>query len=164
MPPNDNSRPLSAGLLLYHVDGATIEALLGHPGGPFFSKKDTGAWTIPKGLVEPGEDLAEAARREFAEEVGWRPEGELEPLGEVRLKSGKRVVGFALRTEEPPATLLARFSPGQFRLEWPPRSGRYEEFPEIDRANFFPLALARDKINPAQAAFLDRLERLHQAS
>lgn len=156
--------PLSAGILLYRVDDAGAWALLGHPGGPFFGKKDAGAWTIPKGLVLPGEDLAVAARREFAEEVGWRPVGDLEPLGEVRLKSGKRVQGFALRTQEPADALLARFAPGLFTMEWPPRSGRFQEFPEIDRIEFFPLAVARAKINPAQAVFLDRLEQLIASS
>jgi predicted NUDIX family NTP pyrophosphohydrolase len=157
MAPGHNRRPLSAGILLYRIDGTTLEVLLARPGGPFFSNKDVGAWTIPKGLVECGEDLADAARREFDEEVGWRPTGDLEPLGEVLLKSGKRVVGFALRTDEPPADVLARFAPGHFTMEWPPRSGRVEEFPEIDRIAFFPLVAAREKVNPAQAAFLDRL-------
>jgi predicted NUDIX family NTP pyrophosphohydrolase len=144
-------------VLLYRVDADAISVLLGHPGGPFFGAKDAGAWTVPKGLVHPGEDLADAAVREFAEEAGWRPAGQLHALGEVRLRSGKRVAAFALRTHERPADLLDRFAPGVFSMEWPPRSGRMQEFPEIDRIDFFPLALAHEKINPAQRPFLDRL-------
>ena len=131
--------------------------LLAHPGGPFFAKKDAGAWTLPKGLVDPGEDLAAAACREFAEELGWAPEGELTPLGEATLISGKRVTGFALRVADLEESLLAQFVPGVFIMEWPPRSGKMAEFPEIDRIAFFSLDEAREKINAAQAVFLDRL-------
>jgi predicted NUDIX family NTP pyrophosphohydrolase len=134
--------------------------LLGHPGGPFFANKDAGAWTIPKGLADPDEPLEVAALREFAEELGWRPSGALAPLGEVRLRSGKRVVAFALRTDEPEDVQLARFRPGRFTMEWPPRSGRQHEFPEIDRAAFFSLDAAGEKISAAQRPLLDRLVKL----
>jgi predicted NUDIX family NTP pyrophosphohydrolase len=134
--------------------------MLAHPGGPFFQRKDAGAWTIPKGLMNADEPPEDAARREFEEEVGWRPEGELHPLGEVHLKSGKRVIAFALRTHEDPAQLYERFSPGVFTMEWPRGSGKLVELPEVDRIEFFALDAAREKINPAQAPLLDRLVEL----
>lgn len=152
--------PLSAGILLYRREKGEIRILLGHPGGPFFAKKDAGAWSIPKGLLAPGEDPEAGARREFAEELGWSPVGPLHPLGDVRMKSGKRVVAFALHDHDPEQQQLGRFQPGTFLVEWPPRSGRRQEFPEIDRIAFFTLAEARDRIIPAQAAFLDRLAQL----
>jgi predicted NUDIX family NTP pyrophosphohydrolase len=162
MPTSDRGKPapLSAGLLLYRVDDAGPSVLLGHPGGPFFRNKDFGAWSIPKGLVNDDEDLEAAAQREFEEEVGWRPVGQFEPLGEVRLRSGKRVVAFALRSDQSEEELLARFSPGQFTMEWPPRSGVQQSFPEIDRVAFFSLAAAHERINPGQTPFISRLERL----
>ena len=149
--------PVSAGILLYRETDDGVRVLLAHPGGPFFAKKDVGAWTIPKGLVGADEELAAAALREFEEELGWRPEGELTPLGEVTLKSGKRVIAFALRSHEEEAAMLARFAPGVFRMEWPPKSGKMAEFPEVDRVAFFSLDEARDKLNPAQGALLDML-------
>jgi predicted NUDIX family NTP pyrophosphohydrolase len=152
-----SSAPLSAGILLYRVDGGDVRVLLGHPGGPYFGKKDAGVWTIPKGLLATDELPEVAALREFEEELGWRPSGRLDELGEIKMKSGKRVLAFALRDDAPEASQLARFRPGTFSLEWPPRSGRRQEFPEIDRIEFFPLAVARDKILPAQAPLLDRL-------
>ncbi len=133
-----------------------------HPGGPYFAKKDVGAWTLPKGLIGAREEPAAAALREFEEEAGWRPAGELQSLGEATLRSSKVVAGFALATIEEEDAILAQFSPGQFVMEWPPRSGRHVEFPEIDRIAFFSLAEARVKINAAQAAFLDRLEAVIQ--
>jgi predicted NUDIX family NTP pyrophosphohydrolase len=149
--------PRSAGILLYRVEQNAPRVLLAHPGGPFFAKKDLGAWTIPKGLVDPGEDPRDAARREFAEELGWRPTGELVDLGEVTLRSGKHITAFALRSEEAEASMLARFNPGTFTMPWPPRSGKLAEFPEVDRIEFFPLAEAARRLNPAQAPLLDRL-------
>jgi predicted NUDIX family NTP pyrophosphohydrolase len=131
--------------------------MLAHPGGPFFQRKDLGAWTIPKGLLSAGESPTEAALREFEEEVGWRPDGHLQPLGEVRLKSGKRVIAFAVQTSEEPARLYERFSPGIFALEWPRGSGRLMEMPEVDRIEFFTIDVAREKINSAQQPLLDRL-------
>jgi predicted NUDIX family NTP pyrophosphohydrolase len=153
----DSSRLQSAGILLYRETPSGPRVLLAHPGGPFFARKDAGAWTLPKGLVDPGEDLGAAARREFAEELGWTPQGDLMPLGETTLKSGKRVTGFALRVTDMEESLLARFAPGVFTMEWPPRSAKSAEFPEIDRIEFFSLDEARIKINPAQTVFLDRL-------
>ncbi len=147
----------SAGILLYHHSGNAIRVLLAHPGGPYFANKDGGAWSIPKGLVGAGEDLAAAALREFKEEVGWRPSGELVPLGEVTLRSGKRVTAFALRTTDDEAQLTAQFQPGTFTMEWPPRSGQTAQFPEIDRIAFFSLDEAREKINAGQLPLLARL-------
>jgi predicted NUDIX family NTP pyrophosphohydrolase len=152
--------PVSAGILLYRKASGGVRVLLAHPGGPFFAKKDVGDWTIPKGLVAPDEELAAAALREFEEELGWRPEGELTPLGEVKLKSGKRVIAFALRSHEEESAMLVRFSPGVFRMEWPPKSGRMAEFPEVDRIAFFSLEEAREKLNEAQAALIDRLAQV----
>jgi predicted NUDIX family NTP pyrophosphohydrolase len=147
----------SAGILLHRRGAAGAEVLLVHPGGPFWAKQDAGAWSIPKGEVDAGEDPRACALREFAEETGARlSEAELEELGTVRLKSGKLVLGFALEGELDPATLQSN----TFDVEWPPRSGRIRAFPEVDRAEWFRLAAAREKLNPAQAAFVDRLEVL----
>lgn len=129
--------------------------LLVHPGGPFWQKRDAGAWSIPKGEVGEGEDALSAACREFEEETGVRPRPPFVPLGEVRQKGGKRVVAWAFEGDCDPGAIRSN----TFRMEWPPRSGREAEFPEIDRAEFFPLETAREKINPAQAALLDALAR-----
>jgi predicted NUDIX family NTP pyrophosphohydrolase len=146
---------VSAGILLYRQPGATLEVLLVHPGGPVWARRDLGAWSVPKGeYVEGEEEPLAAARREFAEELG-SPPPEAAPLdlGEVRQKSGKRVRAWAL-----PGDLdAAQVHSNTFAMEWPPRSGQMREFPEVDRAEWFPVAEARDRINPAQAAFLDRL-------
>jgi predicted NUDIX family NTP pyrophosphohydrolase len=147
---------LSAGLLMYRFRAGQLEVLLGHPGGPFFTNKDLGAWTIPKGLVDEAEDQLAAARREFEEETGTRPEGRFVPLGEVLQKGGKTVIAWAFEGDLDPAAIRSN----TFQREWPPRSGRWQTFPEIDRAAFFSIAEARGKINPAQAEFLSRLERL----
>jgi predicted NUDIX family NTP pyrophosphohydrolase len=141
----------SAGILLYR-DGP--EVLLVHPGGPFWAKKDAGAWSIPKGEHEEGEDARACALREFAEETGTAPApGELADLGTVRQKSGKVVQAWALAGDLDADAIRSN----TFALEWPPRSGRRAEFPEVDRAAWFSLEEARAKINPAQAVFLDRL-------
>jgi predicted NUDIX family NTP pyrophosphohydrolase len=150
-------KPTSAGILLYRQSADGLRVLLAHPGGPYFSKKDAAAWTIPKGLVAPGEGLPAAALREFEEEVGWRPVGELEPLGEVTLRSGKCVAAFSVRFADSEEWLLEKFRPGRFSMEWPPHSGNLAEFPEIDRIEFFSLEVARGKITPGQAPLLDRL-------
>jgi predicted NUDIX family NTP pyrophosphohydrolase len=153
---------LSAGILLYRQTPEGIRVLLAHPGGPYFSKKDAGAWTIPKGLVNVGEDLSAAARREFQEEIGVAADGELESLAEIRLRSGKRVVAFALAYHAAEEELLRGFQPGSFTMEWPPRSGKLSEFPEVDRIAFFSLSAAKEKINERQASLLDRLAELRR--
>jgi predicted NUDIX family NTP pyrophosphohydrolase len=146
----------SAGILLHRGDGESLEVLLVHPGGPFWAKKDEGAWSIPKGEVEEGEEPLVSALRELEEELGSSLDltpGQLSELGEVRLKSGKLVQGWAAEGEFDPATLRSN----TFTLEWPPRSGEQREFPEVDRAEWFAPERARQKINPAQVAFIDRL-------
>ena len=147
----------SAGILLYR-DGQTgpsdREVLLVHPGGPMWARRDLGAWSIPKGEVEPGEEPLQAALREFAEELGSpAPAGEPVALGEVRLKSGKRVRAWALPGDLDASMIVS----STFEMAWPPRSGAIQMFPEVDRAEWFGLELARQKLNPAQAAFVDRL-------
>lgn len=128
-----------------------------HPGGPYWMRKDGGAWSIPKGELEAGEDPRACALREFAEETGTLlPAGELVELGAVELKSGKVVLGFAIAGDLDASTVTSN----TFELEWPPRSGRKQSFPEIDRAEWFGLQAARAKLNPAQAAFVDRLAAL----
>ena len=146
---------LSAGILMWRRGAGGIEVLLGHFGGPIWAKRDAGAWAIPKGLVEPGEALEACARREFEEELGVKPEGPLTPLGRIRQKGGKQVEAFALEGALDPAAIVSNV----FTLEWPPRSGRFQSFPEIDRAAWFGLAEARDKILPSQAPILDALAR-----
>ncbi|MFC7894712.1 NUDIX domain-containing protein [Streptomyces sp. NPDC057381] len=144
----------SAGLLLHRPGTDGTDVLLGHMGGPFHTRRDAGAWTIPKGEYDPAEPAWDAARREFEEELGLPPpEGVAVPLGEVRQAGGKVVTAWAVEADLDPATVV----PGTFRMEWPPRSGRIAEFPELDRVAWFPLARAREVIVRAQAAFLDRL-------
>jgi predicted NUDIX family NTP pyrophosphohydrolase len=144
----------SAGLLLHRPGDGGTEVLLGHMGGPFYARRDAGAWTIPKGEYDPAEPAWEAARREFEEELGLPPPaGEAVPLGEVRQSGGKVVTAWAVEADLDPATI----APGTFRMEWPPRSGRIEEFPELDRVAWFTVERAREVIVKAQAAFLDRL-------
>jgi len=147
----------SAGILLHRAGIEATEVLLVHPGGPFWARKDVGAWSIPKGEVDDGEDPRACALREFEEETGTRlPEGALHDLGSVTLKGGKLVLAFAVAGDLDPATVRSN----TFALEWPPRSGRTQSFPEIDRAAWFGLEEARAKLNPAQAGFVDRLEAL----
>ncbi|MFI2632422.1 NUDIX domain-containing protein [Streptomyces collinus] len=144
----------SAGLLLFHPTDNGLEVLLGHMGGPFFARRDAGAWTVPKGEYEPDEPAWEAARREFREELGLPPpDGEAIDLGEVRQTGGKLVTAWAVRADLDPAAIV----PGTFRMEWPPRSGLLQEFPELDRVAWFGIDRARAVIVKAQAAFLDRL-------
>ncbi|WP_030316450.1 NUDIX domain-containing protein [Streptomyces sp. NRRL B-3229] len=145
----------SAGLLVFRHTGNGLEVLLGHMGGPFFARRDAGAWTVPKGEYEPESESAwDAARREFQEELGLPPpDGEAVPLGEVRQTNGKVVTAWAIEADLDPATVV----PGVFSMEWPPRSGRTQEFPELDRVAWFGLERARAVIVKAQAAFLDRL-------
>ncbi|MFE7447038.1 NUDIX domain-containing protein [Streptomyces chartreusis] len=144
----------SAGLLLFRRTDAGLEVLLGHMGGPFFARRDAGAWTVPKGEYEPDEPAWDAARREFQEELGLPPpDGEALPLGEVRQTGGKIVTVWAIEADLDPAAVV----PGTFRMEWPPRSGRTQEFPELDRVEWLDLDRAREVVVKAQAAFLDRL-------
>jgi predicted NUDIX family NTP pyrophosphohydrolase len=144
----------SAGMLMYRRTPQGLEVLLAHPGGPYFVKKDTGGWTIPKGEPDPGEAIEAAAVREFTEETGLPVAGERIPLGEIRQKGGKTVHAWAFAGEVPPGFVPTS---NLFEMEWPPKSGKRASFPEIDRAEMFPLEVARVKINPAQADFLDRL-------
>jgi len=146
----------SAGVLLYRLRDATPEVFLVHPGGPFWAKKDAGAWSIPKGEAEAGEDLLACAQREFAEETGFALAGPFQPLAPIRQSGGKVVHAWALEGDCDTAAVKSN----TFDLEWPPRSGRVQAFPEIDRAGWFGLAAAREKINPGQRGLLDALERL----
>ncbi|MFZ5690798.1 MAG: NUDIX domain-containing protein [Pseudomonadota bacterium] len=149
----------SAGILMYRRVEGRLQVLLAHPGGPFWARKDAGAWSIPKGEYGAGEDALAAARREFREELGIAPQGECQPLGEVTQKGGKVVTAFALSGDLDATAIM----PGTFEMEWPPKSGRLQRFPEVDRAAWFDIDEARIKIVPAQAAFLDRLLALGPA-
>jgi predicted NUDIX family NTP pyrophosphohydrolase len=148
----------SAGILLFRraAQASEVKFLLVHPGGPFWAKRDLGAWSIPKGQLEQGEDPRDCALREMGEELGAAPAldpDELIELGSVRQRAGKVVEAWAAEAEFDPAALFSN----SFAMEWPPRSGKEQEFPEVDRAEWFDLPWARDKILPAQGAFLDRL-------
>jgi predicted NUDIX family NTP pyrophosphohydrolase len=146
----------SAGILLFRRRGAEPEFLLVHPGGPFWTNKDAGAWSIPKGQIEDEEEPRACAIRELEEELGVAPEldpGQLIELGSIRQKAGKVVEAWAAEADFDPAALASN----TFALEWPPRSGKQQEFPEVDRAEWFGLEAAREKILPAQAELLDRL-------
>jgi predicted NUDIX family NTP pyrophosphohydrolase len=147
----------SAGILLYRLTGGSPEVLLVHPGGPFWARKDAGAWSIPKGEHGDGEDPLACAQREFEEETGTAlPPGPVAELGAVQLRSGKQVTAWAAEGDLDPEAI----SSNTFELEWPPRSGRIRAFPEVDRAGWFGLEAARGKLNPAQVEFLDRLRAL----
>ena len=148
------TQEISAGLLVFRQTEAGIEVLLGHPGGPFWAKKDDGAWTIPKGLVESGDDLLSAARREFSEETNLVIDGEVFALSPVNQKSGKVVHAFACEAD----FKLDIFASNTFEIEWPPRSGRRQSFPEIDRIANFVLPIAMKKIIAYQQPFLLELE------
>ena len=144
----------SAGLLLYRRESAGWQVLAGHPGGPFWAKRDAGAWSIPKGEHGPDEEPLDAARREFQEELGIAPpDGAVIDLGTARLKSGKVIRAFAIDGDLDPGVIV----PGEFEMEWPPRSGRTARFPEIDRVEWFFVEEARTRLNPGQVVFLDRL-------
>jgi predicted NUDIX family NTP pyrophosphohydrolase len=145
---------VSAGLLLYRRSGRGLEVFLAHPGGPFWTTRDLGAWTIPKGIVAEGEALLDAARREFEEETGIVPQPPFLPLGSIRQKAGKTVHAWAWEGNADPATVSSNRS----RVEWPRGSGKWLDYPEVDRCAWFDPATARSKLNPAQAELLDRLE------
>jgi predicted NUDIX family NTP pyrophosphohydrolase len=138
---------------MYRKSGGILEVFLVHPGGPLWARKDEGAWSIPKGLVDEGEDKLEAAKREFLEETSILPAEPFIYLGDIRQKSGKRVYVWAFMRN----CDLPQINSNTFILEWPPKSGQMKEFPEIDKGEFFPIPEARRKIIPAQAGFLDRL-------
>jgi len=145
---------LSAGILLYRAPQGAVEVLLVHPGGPFWAKRDLGAWSIPKGEYEPGQDPLGAALREFQEETGHEPPGDgLVELGTIRQRSGKVLTAWAAAGDLDPETVVSN----RFTMEWPPRSGVQQEFPEIDRAGWFDPETARAKLLAAQAELVDRL-------
>ena len=138
---------------MYRRVGPKLEVLLVHPGGPYWRRKDDGAWSIPKGEMNPGEDASVAARREFTEETGVAPAGPLEPLGEIRQRGGKRVIAFAVEGD----INVQAIKSSSFEIEWPPKGGKMQTFPEIDRAEWFDLPLAHEKILQSQRTLLDRL-------
>ena len=146
---------ISAGLLMFRERNHELEVLLVHPGGPWWRNKDHGAWTIPKGEPAAGEDLLRAAQREFEEETGVPPDGPYLPLGKVRQRGGKTVHAWAFRGDLD----VGGIQSNTFRMEWPPGSGKFQDFPEIDRACFFGMGAARGKINAAQVPLLDALVR-----
>ena len=147
------AKQISAGILAFRRK-PEVEVLLAHPGGPFWAKKDAGAWTIPKGLVEPGDDLVAAAQREFTEETNLVAQGDLVELAPVAQKSGKLVHAFAVETDFD----LSQFGSNTFAIEWPPKSGRRQNFPEIDRIAYFALPMAQLKIIAYQLPLLAELE------
>ena len=138
---------------MYRRTGKALEVLLVHPGGPFWRNKNDGAWSIPKGEIDEGEDLADAALREFMEEIGDAPDGPLRSLGEIRQRGGKRVHAFAIEGDIDAGAIASN----TFEIEWPPKSGRLQTFPEVDRAGWFDLPAARVKIIESQRLLLDRL-------
>ncbi len=146
---------ISAGIVLYRNRAAGREIFLVHPGGPFWARKDEAGWSIPKGLIDPGEDPETAARREFAEEVGTVPPGPLVRLGEVKLSGSKTLLAYALEGDFEPAALVSN----SFEMEWPPRSGRRQQFPEVDRAQWFSLAEAATRLHVGQRPLLQLFER-----
>jgi predicted NUDIX family NTP pyrophosphohydrolase len=146
----------SAGILMYRRRGGRLEVLLAHPGGPYWAKKDAGAWGIPKGVVEPGEDTLAAARREFREEMGFEAEGEVQALEALRQPSGKLVHAWIVEGDCDASQLRSN----EFELEWPPKSGIVKRYPEIDRAAWFPLDEARERMLAGQRPFLDQLQAL----
>ena len=143
----------SAGILLYRMRNKFLEVFLVHPGGPFWAKKDEGAWSIPKGEFDDGEDPLKAARREFQEETGLAPDGKFIELNPIRQKSGKFVYAWAIEGDIDPT----KISSNNFEMEWPPRSGKMRSFPEVDKADWFTLDKAKRKMNAGQVALLDDL-------
>lgn len=145
------AKPRSAGILMHRGSGTALQLFLVHPGGPLWARKDDGAWSIPKGLVEPGEDVLAAARREFHEETGFAVDGDFVPLGEFRQPSGKIVIAWAVAGDCDPATLRS----SSFAMEWPPRSGRTAQFPEVDRAGWWRPEEALRKIATGQRPIVE---------
>lgn len=146
----------SAGVLLHRGAGAALEVLLIHPGGPYWTRKDHGAWQIPKGEIEPGEDPQAAARREAQEELGIALVGQMRPLGDIRQAGGKWVTAYAIEHDLDPAAIRSN----TFAMEWPPRSGELREFPEVSAARWLTLEDARQIMLPSQVSLLDRLAEL----
>jgi predicted NUDIX family NTP pyrophosphohydrolase len=147
---------VSAGLLLYRRSQNGLEVFLAHPGGPFWKDKELGAWTIPKGVIDPDEDPLDAARREFAEETGITPQGPFVPLGSIRQRAGKTIHAWAWEGDADADSTTSN----EMRTEWPRGSGRWITFPEVDRCGWFDRTVAKTRINPAQAELIDRLEAL----
>jgi predicted NUDIX family NTP pyrophosphohydrolase len=147
---------LAAGILMYRVRDAVLEVLLAHPGGPYWVRKDDGAWSIPKGEFEQGEDPLENAIREFEEETGTKPRGKFIPLTPLKQRSGKIIHAFAVAGDLDPNGITSNL----FEMEWPPRSGKKIEVPEVDRVGWFTTEVARKKIIPGQAGFINELMRL----
>jgi predicted NUDIX family NTP pyrophosphohydrolase len=145
---------------MYRYVGSRLEVLLVHPGGPYWRRKDEGAWSIPKGEMDAGEDAVSAASREFTEETGVALAGPLEPLGEIRQRGGKRVIAFAVKGDLDVESIKSN----TFEIEWPPKSGKMQTFPEIDRAGWFDLPAAHAKILEGQRPFLDRLAEVARQS
>ena len=154
------AKQISAGILLYRIRKGTLEIFLVHPGGPYWRNKDVGAWSIPKGLLEEGDDELAAAKREFQEETGSAIDGEFVELTPLRQASGKIVHAWVVEGEIDAASVRSN----TFPMEWPPRSGKMQDFPEVDRGGWFTLDLAREKILNGQRAFLDQLERRLKAA
>ena len=148
---------ISAGLLMFALRNGTLKIFLVHPGGPFFTNKDDGYWGIPKGLTEEGEELLESAKREFEEETGIKPEGEFLPLGWVVQKGGKTVHAWAFECENDDKLEIEC---NMFKMEWPPKSGKFREFPEVDKGDFFSEEEAKVKMNSAQISFIERLKEI----
>jgi len=143
---------------MYRIRGGQLQVLLVHPGGPFWAKKNLGAWSIPKGEVEPNEDGLSTAKREFEEETGIKPDGEMVSLGAARQKSGKIVTAWAFAGDCDPREIRSNY----FSMEWPPRSGKQQQFPEIDRAEFFTLEAAKEKIVAGEYDLLQRLAAIQR--
>jgi predicted NUDIX family NTP pyrophosphohydrolase len=150
------SRKISAGMLLFRRRNGELELFLAHPGGPFWNRQEEGTWTIPKGIVEEGEEEIAAAQREFREETGIEPLPPFLPLGSIRQKAGKTVHAWAWEGDADPSTVVSNL----MRIEWPRGSGRWQSYPEVDRCAWFDADSAREKINAAQAELIDRLEAL----
>ncbi|MCI0337998.1 MAG: NUDIX domain-containing protein [Acidobacteria bacterium] len=146
----------SAGLLMFRRRGGIVEVLLAHPGGPFWAKKDLGAWSIPKGEFDPNEDPLEAAKREFEEETGLPASGQFIPLAPIKQPGGKIVYAWAFEGDCDVSAIISN----TFSIEWPPRSGRQQSFPEIDRAQWFSFDAAREKITKGQSGFIEELQRI----
>lgn len=147
---------VSAGLLMYRIQDGKLQVLLAHPGGPLFQNKDDGVWTIPKGEIEPGEDMLEAAKREFEEETGITPTAPFIELTPIKQKGGKIVHAWAFKGDCDPSAVASN----TFTMEWPPKSGRLMEFPEMDRADFFDVAAAGQKIKAAQMPLVEECEQI----